>query len=240
MPSRKRAKGKARKAKKNILFQHGPHECTHGCCEILSDNDVCYRFLVQLEREAHSLYVHHRKTKTDLTIGSAYTATITRLIECNQFTEIFNDEATRKMLLPCLLGAGTDCLLKDKEYGYMLASVVAVTALFCQHNFHEDEILASKDMGIYRDLFQGSLGYDVIKFFAKRIPCNCLKEMYSLSKSEPKLMTCCHCKETKERKYLYLCGGCMHMHYCSVECQKADYSVHCSCCKKHGGRKIAG
>ena len=245
MPSRKRAKGKARKSKKNELnnisvVHTNDHGCMHGCCEMLSENDVCYRFLVQLEREVHSLCVHHRKTNTDLTIGSAYTATITRLLECNQFTEIFNDEGTRKMLLPRLLGAGTDCLLKDKEYGYMLASVVAVTALFCQHNFDEDDILASKDRNIFRDLLQGSLGYDVIKIFAKRIPCNCLKEMYSLSKSEPKLVCCQNCKKCKDRKHLYLCGGCMWAHYCSVECQKADYSVHCLKCKKLGwGLKIS-
>ena len=236
MPSRKRAKGKARKAKKNnsILFQHGPHECTHGCCEILSKNDVCCRFLVQLEREVHSLYLHHNNTKTDLTISSAYTATITRLIECNQFNEVFNEKIIQKKLLPQLLRVGTDCLFKDehKEFHSMLAEVVAVTALCCQHNFHEDEILASKDMGTYRDTLQGSLEYDVIKFFAKRIPCNCLKEMYSRSKSGPKLVYCQNCKKGKDRKHMFFCGGCRCAHYCSVECQKANYSAHCSFCKK--------
>ena len=236
MPSRKRAKGKARKAKNNnILFQPGPQQCTHGCNELLSKNDVCYRFLVQLEREVHSLCVHHYNTKTGLTIDSAYTATITRLIECNQFHEVFNEEAIQKKLLPHLLVVGTDCLLKDerKEYHSMLASILAIAALFCQHNFNEDEILASKDMGTYRDMLQGC-EYDLIKFFAKRIPCNCLKEMYSLSKSEPKLMMCEGCCVSKERTNLYSSGGCLWMHYCSVECQKAHYSLHCSFCKKLG------
>ena len=252
MPSRKRAKGKARKAKNNILFHHGPHQCRHGCSEILSENDVCCRFIVQLEREARGIFNSdvtrfneaqptNAPTTAEPTGASAFNDITNRLIKSNQFNEVFNDEAIQKKLLPQLLRVGTDCLLKDehKEYYSMLATVVAITALFCQHNVNEDDILATKDREVYRDLFQGC-EYDVIKFFAKRIPCNCLKEMYTRSKSEPKLMRCCHCKETKERKHLYLCGGCRCVHYCSVECQKADYSVHCSWCKKHGGRKIAG
>ena len=241
MPSRKRAKGKARKAKNNILFQPGPHKCRHGWGELLSENDVCYRFLKQLEREVHSLYLHHKNTRTSLTIDSAYHDTIARLHKSNQFDEVFNEKIIQKKLIPRLLGAGTDCLLKDeyKEYHSMLASVLAIAALFCQHNVSEDEILASKDMGTYRDMLQGC-EYDLIKFFAKRIPCNCLKEMYSLSKSEPKLMMCESCGVSKERTNLYLCGGCLWMHYCSVKCQKAHYSLHCSLCKKLGGRRIAG
>ena len=116
----------------------------------------------------------------------------------------------------------------------MLATVVAITAVFCQNNFNENDILASKDMGTYRDIVLQGCEYDLIKFFAKRIPCNCLKEMYSLSKSEPKLMMCEGCCVSKERTNLYLCGGCLWMHYCSVECQKAHYSLHCSFCKKLG------
>ena len=246
MPSRKRAKGKARKSKKNELnnisvVHTNDHGCMHGCCEMLSENDVCYRFLVQLEREVHSLCVHHYNTKTGLTIDSAYTATITRLIECNQFHEVFNEEAIQKKLLPHLLVVGTDCLLKDerKEYHSMLASILAIAALFCQHNVNEDDILASKDRNIFRDILQGC-EYDTVKFFAKRIPCNCLKEMYSRSKSEPKLVCCENCKKSKDRKRMFLCGGCRCTHYCSAECQKADYSVHCLKCKKLGwGLKIS-
>jgi len=247
MPSRKRAKGKARKAKKNELFNNRSvvrtndhdHGCTHGCCEILPENDVCCRFLVQLEREVRGAFSSDN-TKTDLTLSGVYQNTLKRLIECNQFDEVFYEEAIQKKLLPrllrvgtdCLL-AGTDCLLKDdlKEYYSMLASVVAIAAVFCQHSFYEDDILASRDMGIYRDMLQGSLWYDTVKFFAKRIPCNCLKEIYSRAKSEPKLVYCQNCKKGKDRKHMFLCGGCMWAHYCSVECQEAHYSSHCSLCK---------
>ena len=236
MPSRKRAKGKARKAKKNILFQHGPHECTHGCSEILSENDVCYRFLVQVVQSFNDVCLHYDETETDFTIISVFSDTINPLQKSNQFNEVFNDEAIQKKLLPHLLGAGTDYLRKDEDKNYylMLASVVAITAVFCQHNFNEKDVLASKDREVYRDLAQGCLGtkYDTVKFFTKRIPCNCLKGMYSSAKSEPKLMMCNSCGVDKERTHLYLCGGCRWTHYCSVECQKAHYSVHCSLCKK--------
>ena len=90
-------------------------------------------------------------------------------------------------------------------------------------------------------MLQGSLWYDTVKFFAERIPCNCLKEIYSRAKSEPKLVYCQNCKKGKDRKHMFLCGGCMWAHYCSVECQEAHYSSHCSLCKNLvWGKKITG
>ena len=187
MPSRKRAKGEARKAKKKDDLSGCQGKCTH-MAAVRSKHHICRRFIVQLDRELRSLCRRQDETNSCLTIAAACSATIKRLQESNQFNEVFNKESIQKKLLPRLLGVGTDCLLKDdyNEYYSMLASVIAVTALFCQHNFNEDDILASEDFGIYRDIIQGSLGYNTIKFFAKRVSCNCLKKMNSRAKTGPK------------------------------------------------------
>ena len=104
----------------------------------------------------------------------------------------------------------------------------------CEHGFYEDDVLASKNRNVYRDLMQGVPAYDSIKFFTKRIPCNCLKDLYSRAKSQPKLIQCHCCKKHKERRSLFLCGRCKIAHYCSKECQRTDYLQHESLCKKLG------
>ena len=52
MPSRKRAKGKARKAKAResscSLILHDDSVCRHGC-DIISKDDICYKFVEQFE-----------------------------------------------------------------------------------------------------------------------------------------------------------------------------------------------
>jgi len=59
MPSRKRAKGKARKAKAREsncnLILHNESVCRHGC-EVISKDDICYKFVEQLEVEMTAVY----------------------------------------------------------------------------------------------------------------------------------------------------------------------------------------
>ena len=43
---------------------------------------------------------------------------------------------------------------------------------------------------------------------------------------------CSHCRKPKEpEEKLLCCGGCRQTNYCSVECQKAAWSEHKTCCK---------
>lgn len=163
-----------------------------------------------------------------------YYETIDRMYKTNRFKEVFDEEATRKELMPLLLRAGTNMLLKEDVNLSAMASAVALATVSCEHGFYEDDVLASKNRNVYRDLMQGVPAYDSIKFFTKRIPCNCLKDLYSRAKSQPKLIQCHCCKKHKERRSLFLCGRCKIAHYCSKECQRTDYLQHESLCKKLG------
>ena len=60
---------------------------------------------------------------------------------------------------------------------------------------------------------------DVIRFFAKRITCGCLKKKWRAIKSEPKLGLCIHCESRKKRHELMVCSLCRKPHYCSMKCQ---------------------
>eukprot|EP00980_Cylindrotheca_fusiformis_P009384 scaffold2049_cov108-Cylindrotheca_fusiformis.AAC.10 len=63
----------------------------------------------------------------------------------------------------------------------------------------------------------------ITAFYAKRIPCSCLDERYAALKAQPKMGRCSHCKKRELRSNLMLCGGCNFMHYCSRDCQRADW-----------------
>eukprot|EP00980_Cylindrotheca_fusiformis_P003901 scaffold865_cov87-Cylindrotheca_fusiformis.AAC.7 len=63
----------------------------------------------------------------------------------------------------------------------------------------------------------------VTGFFAKRIPCSCLNDKYAACKAQPKMGLCFHCREKKLRSDLMLCGGCNIVHYCSRDCQRANW-----------------
>jgi len=76
-----------------------------------------------------------------------------------------------------------------------------------------------------RNLAEGNKR-DTVSFFAKRIPCKCLKAMYRQIKSEPKLGLCIHCEERKERRELMVCSLCRKPQYCSVKCQHEHWPKH--------------
>ena len=161
--------------------------------------------------------------------------------------KIWIEEEKQAQLLPLFVSLATNLLLKDEGYllhndtglepngfekGFLSqqANIVVVAAVFSQHEFNTQKVLESKTgRPLLRDL-QSGMDYDTIRFCAKHIPCKCLKTIYARVKSEPRLVTCNICMVTKERKDFYLCGNCRYIHYCSVECQRADFPRHRELC----------
>jgi len=71
-------------------------------------------------------------------------------------------------------------------------------------------------------------------FFSKRIPCSCLDEKKRRVISYPKTSVCCVCNEVKDCKTLMRCGKCKIVQYCSEECQKDDWPIHQGQCETLG------
>ena len=71
-----------------------------------------------------------------------------------------------------------------------------------------------------RNLAEGT-ERDVVRFFAKRIKCGCLKRRSRKIKNEPKLGLCIHCESRKKRHELMVCSLCRKPQYCSMKCQHA-------------------
>ena len=72
---------------------------------------------------------------------------------------------------------------------------------------------------------------DVIKFAAKRLPCTCLKELQRAARKKvAKVGLCFGCHKRFPRSQLHVCTGCQLAHYCSKECQRANWSRHKEYC----------
>ena len=76
---------------------------------------------------------------------------------------------------------------------------------------------------------------DVLKFYHKRLGCQCLKQKYSLARQVlPKMGRCSGCKKPFERRRLLTCSACKSNGslYCSPKCQRADYHNHKDDCEE--------
>lgn len=83
-------------------------------------------------------------------------------------------------------------------------------------------------------ILEGGNERDILKFFSRRVTCDCLKEVYSEARRNlPKVGKCVGCDATFERHQLFECTGCKSRCYCSRECQEADYPNHVSECKEY-------
>ena len=236
MPSRKRAKGRARKAKAREsncnLILHNDNVCRHGC-EVLSKDDVCYKFVKQFEVELNVVY----ESIKQISLSECFSATVDKLKASKEYDTIWDgSEEIQQKLQSLFINLGTNLLLKNQIDSTKLTGIVATFAITSFNNFSLVEAMAvSKSRNLLRDLTCGCL-YDYIKFFYKRSSCQCLKKMYSRVRSKPRLARCAYCKERKDRRgQLYLCSGCLHLYYCNVECQEKHWPKHKPVCNNCSG-----
>jgi len=228
MPSRKKAKGRARKARANAsnLILHDESVCRHGC-QPISKDDICYQFVKQYEVEMNKVYDLEKEY-----LINVHKSAIDRMRADDQFSVVWDDEATQKRLFPLFVSLGTNLQLKEGYQPNIRACVVGIAAVCSQYKFDVDEAMKSrKSRALIRDLGDG-LEYDSVRFYAKRTSCQCLKKIYSRVKSLP-ISVCETCDVQMERHLLYLCGRCRCLTYCSVKCQQIDYPNHKSFCKEN-------
>ena len=248
MPSRKRNKGKERKAKKEEtereevrkLWQEWARgkapssrtviSCDHGRASIhpllmiqpSNNNHPVSRFIDQFFLEIVQEKNQHR---------------IKDLLQAH--SQICNNDADRKLATDILIVIGVNNLLMYPD-GRNAQTVAGLTSLIADlvlilENYTVDfdttclpRDVAKKLKGICNHNIRDSL-----KFFRKRISCKCLKDMHLQARETlPKLGGCQHCGKVYERKCLYVCGRCRISSYCSKECQIADSGLHRKECHK--------
>ena len=149
--------------------------------------------------------------------------------------QIWNDKSHREMAIDTFTVIGTNFLLL---YNIHSASNYTATAILALENYDgmgniESSINSRRFATKLRDLHDdgSSVTRDVLKFYRKRLSCSCLKEMHSKSrKSLPKVGQCFGCAEEKRRDSLVVCGRCRVGQYCSRECQITHWPDHCREC----------
>ena len=227
-PSRKRSQGKARKSQKGTAKTHplrqfieqGPLQCHHG----LSIDNV--RFLPEafldglyqaLQDESDRLTQDNLDTnRLDCPRGAAL-AVISNLGK--RFPTVWGDVAKLNVFREYLLFAGAQIIVRGNFDNHL-----SLAALFARAaELLEIELTPStSSMGVPSDYMTNRDAAEcctrsLIKFFLKRLPCNCLVEGYVQAKSQhAKSGRCDSCLQVFDRSSLYACGCCKMVQYVSL------------------------
>ena len=190
--SRKRNKGKDRKAKQQAkkeeneklraryIWQTWVNPCNHGCTVKVPDEHPVSQFMDGYFTDWYSTSSSEKLSAT-----------------MEKHSDVWNNKKWREMVIDIMVRIGTNMLLKGKLQGRDITTWPACVAesIIALENFSDDmvsvaqsgftRVVASKR----RDLTcgTGSIKRDCLKFYRKRITCTCLKSMHlEARKTEPK------------------------------------------------------
>ena len=235
--SRKRNKGKDRKAKKEAkkedderlrvrdLWQRWTfNTCDHGCTLKVPDYHPVLRFM--------DLLFSNIWDNMDLFSNMRGT-----LQKC---TEVWSNDVHRKLALDILTNIGTNKILIDDSAVTRNALYIANAIIILEQYYVGEDISSiinnpsiAKKM---RDLHPVGTGKrrDGLKFYRKRTSCKCLKKIHlEARKTTYKTDTCITCGTEKRRELVAVCSRCMVNPYCSRKCQVANWPMHRIECNRY-------
>jgi len=238
--SRKRNKGKERKAKKaaaeeaeiqrfkvDILWRSWARgedngtivvtQCNHGFDEIPDESHPVSRFISDyfIERDNSILVKTHAK--------------------------VWNNKSYRKMATDVFTRMGANLLIMNKTKApstherFITNVALGITMIENFGNTYDyDSTIYCRDVASkVRDL-DLYCGRDLLKFYRKRMNCKCLKKMHlEARKTQPKLGKCQNCEVVKDRSLLMVCSRCRMNQYCSRKCQVAASPNHREDCNEY-------
>ena len=202
-------------------------KCVHGAGPLTLENSGSLLFLYAFGEELDKAI----ERSTDATSSLAEARSATRV----QFAEVWKDSTKIKIAIALFLMLGTHNLLGGK---YDTARGLAICARYLQQyisvELHQTQALYNWPK--IEDTYFAD-DHTLVKFFRHRIPCSCLEEKYQEVKHITKLGRCwfTHCSvpgRILERSKTMYCSRCRNITYCSLECQKADWSRHKPYCDK--------
>ncbi|KAK1737909.1 hypothetical protein QTG54_011203 [Skeletonema marinoi] len=253
MVSRKKAKGKARKAKKEedkdvhndssaaaaqqreqegaleaqmqrLLIDSLPSPCKHGF-DPFPEGHICDRFL--------RLYLETFNASS----GNSSINAILKAMKAveDKYPEVLHDSSKMKEILSYFSSGGThEILNEDDDAARTTAAVIVMIEEFVAVRVNETQagvqLQKLMEMVISDD-------HTLVSFFRKRIKCTCLDKKHKEVKSIKKMGYCNNvkcplpCGKVERSKMLY-CTRCRDAYYCSRDCQEADWRGHKKSCKK--------
>jgi len=146
--------------------------------------------------------------------------------------EVLNDDYQRKRLLHIFISIGTNWMLYNIENQVSeIAHAIIIIENWGITGDYGTTIASRAVSTKMRDIYNDR---DVLKYYRKRTNCSCLKKTHLYTrKTQPKLGSCFTCQVVKERSLLMVCSRCMVSHYCSRECQVEGSPIHRENCDEH-------
>ena len=219
MPSRKKAKGKARKAQAAAAAGVPQQRClcAHGFTPP-AKNDALWACYDAFERELRRLDREDHRFKNNPAMGGMAAVMVAAVRKC---PHLWNASVKEKMKA-CMLAKGVDALLDSGEKG-VYTSITCMAAVLAMENWDGsrrfiEETACPTFTGIMdknRDAFEGCRR-SVVRFFAKRTQCSCLDSYYATIKQTlPKMGKCGNCGKVQDRskRRFMVCGACKKAQY---------------------------
>eukprot|EP00984_Skeletonema_dohrnii_P028677 scaffold18734_cov115-Skeletonema_dohrnii-CCMP3373.AAC.5 len=261
MPSRKKAKGKARRAAKeakakkeedsqavvaaaNQRRQEGPLEVMMQRQEIIPfAPNKCHHGLAPSPSTEEMICQDFIHTFIEVsTSQDGVVESVTAALEATkeEYADVYSSKL--ETVVSILVASGTHLILDGDKYNARLYGVLA----YFFEDMNQVKVQKSKaHLNCVRVFELGSADdHTLVKFFRKRISCSCLDEKYKEVKSVKKMGLCynqnCSLPERKaERSKMFYCTRCRDANYCSVECQKDDWETHRKFCNRIAAKKAA-
>ena len=251
MPSRKKARGRQSRAKKDATRQRTLWEPTilrnNGACNNAAASS-CEHMLTsppQIPQESHAVSFMNCLAGEGFFDNDASFTDRPPMMTCYNalslsFPGVQKEDNERALAI--------DLLLRFVRNALVHASVIEGESWFRKRPLNESAICCMihllELLGTYSDLavakrrackignrLIGGNRRDVVKYVGKRLPCTCMKELHhAVREKVAKVGTCDCCGNDFPRSELLICSGCMVTDYCSKECQRADRSRHKDFC----------
>ena len=259
MPSRKKAKGKARKAAKEakakedgsravgmadqrregslgaqlqrlMISAPSPSMCRHGCPPLSAGEEkICLEFT-----NAYLAAFRSHDKGLEKAFRTAYQAT------SEEYADVYSFKLNAALSL--LLANGTQRLLDgDNEIAQLYACIACFFEDYMAVCWRKTQ--ATLRVGKQVELYDSD-DHTLVSYYRNRISCSCLDEKYKEVKFIKKIgycynPNCSHPGRKVERSKMLSCTRCGDANYCSVGCQKAHWKAHKQLCDKDAKVKAA-
>eukprot|EP00956_Cyclotella_meneghiniana_P014021 scaffold20758_cov74-Cyclotella_meneghiniana.AAC.4 len=230
MPSRKKAQGKARKAKQAAESRGNPSQDNDvsGSC-----NHIGERNWSESDYDAAlDLYDDYIEKYKDLHFGYEIYILANEIYDKYFHLSDARKELFRRMILAF---ATENCVVAVKEKDLTVETSISGTSgaismiktieVRDKHNRANDQNIQIEIGYSLRDIHK--CPRQIIRFLHRRNSCACLHQIYyKLKETTKKTSYCCKCKKIVEIKQLSRCDVCNLAQYCSYECARADWPEH--------------
>ena len=240
MPSRKKARGRQKRAKKEATRTVEQRSLWEPTVVAAGGTVPCEHMLAVLPRippegPAISL-MNCLAGEGFFNKATRYTGTTELCFRLAvRFPEVREEDNERALAIDLLLAFVHDSAVEGESWFHkshynQVAICCMIYLLELLGTYSDLSVVRRRAAKTGNNLIDGNRR-DIVKFVAKRLPCTCLKELHhAVRKKVAKVGTCFGCKEKFPRSQLHVCTGCRYTIYCSRECQWAHWPHHKQYC----------